>query len=440
MPIGIDDFLILGAIGLLTMVSAFLAACETAFSAASRPRMFELARRGLKRAQLVADLRERTEEVIGAILLGNNLVNIVISTLATSLLIAWFGEIGVAYATVALSILLIAFCEFLPKTFALRNADRVAISVAPMLAWVVRLLLPVARLFRLFSQAVLAPFKRRTRLERDAAEEEELRGAIELYAGADKGEEALHERAMLRGVLGLADVDIGRVMTHRGAMRTIDAGLPAASIVAEAVASPYSRLPLWRDEPDNIIGILRVKDILLALQARAGKVEAIDVEALALPPWFVPEKTDLLAQLQAFRRRREHFALVVDEYGELQGLVTLEDIVEEIVGHIASGRDVFMPGVRPQPGGSYLIDGGAAIRDLNREFGWALPEQDAATIAGLVLHEARRIPEIGQVFRFYGFRFETVRRRRNRVTAIKVTPPASGKAELPHHADNQALP
>jgi Mg2+/Co2+ transporter CorB len=254
--------------------------------------------------------------------------------------------------------------------------------------------------------------------------EEELRGAIESHTGA-RGETEIvrHERAMLRSVLDLAKVDVGEIMVHRRTVVRLNADDPPAVLLDQVLASPHTRLPLWRTEPDNIVGVVHVRDILGALHQAGGQADALDFASLASPPWFVPETTTLLDQLQAFRARREHFALVIDEYGTLLGVVTLEDILEEIVGDISDEFDIERPRLRPQADGSIIVDGPYTIRDLNRRMGWHLPDERAATIAGLVLHEARRIPEVGQAFRFFGFRFEILRRQRHQITVIRVTPP-----------------
>ena len=248
---------------------------------------------------------------------------------------------------------------------------------------------------------------------------EELRGAIELHRG--RGAIARHERAMLHSILDLADVDVEMVMQHRREIFMIDASLPTSQIVEEALVSPFTRIPLWRDTPDNIVGVMHAKAMLREVHAHTGDLDALDIDNVATPPWFIPESTTLLDQLNAFRRRREHFALVVDEYGALMGVVTLEDILEEIVGDISDEHDVVPIGVRPQRDGSYLVAGSVTVRDLNRRFGWDLPDQDVATIAGLVIHEAKVIPNIGQIFHFHGFRFEIVRRQRNRITSIRLS-------------------
>jgi len=412
----------IGAILLLLILSAFFSGAETALTAASRARIHHLERNGVARAGVVRRLRDDKETLIGAILLGNNLVNILAASLATSVLITLFGEAGVAYATLAMTLLILVFSEILPKTFAINHADRVALGVAPLVRIVVRLFLPFVLAIQWFVRIILKlAGEYGSASYSDAAQEEELRGAIELHRGEDR--EIRDERRMLRSVLDLGDVEVGDIMTHRRNMVTIDASKAPTEIVDAVLNSPYTRIPLWKDDPDNIVGVLHAKALLRAVQAQGRSLEGLDILAIASPAWFIPDSTTLLDQLQAFRRRREHFALVVDEYGALMGLVTLEDILEEIVGEISDEHDVAVAGVRPQPDGSYIVAGTVTIRDLNREFEWSLPDGEASTLAGLLLYEARQIPEVGQVFDFYGFRFQVLRRMRNQITSIRVTPP-----------------
>lgn len=406
----------------LLIASAFFSASETAITGASRPRMHALEEQGHERARIVNRLREAKERLIGAILVGNNLANILASALATSALIAWFGQAGVAYATIVMTILVVLFGEMIPKSYALHNPDRVALATAPILRGLIWLLAPITGGIEAFVRAAFRVFG--FRIELDAAlahREEELRGAIALHRGPEP--ETIQERRMLRSVLDLDEVEVGEIMIHRRNVRTIDADLPASQIVDQVVESSYSRIPLWRGNSDNIVGVLHAKPLLHAVRAHRDDLDALQIDSMMTAPWFIPESTTLLDQLQAFRKRREHIAIVVDEYGAFMGIVTLEDILEEIVGDITDELDVAVPGVRPEPGGSYVVLGSVTIRDLNREFDWQLPDEEASTIAGLVMHEARMIPEVGQVFTFFGFRFEILRRQRNQITAIRVTPP-----------------
>tara|TARA_B110000483_G_scaffold104385_1_gene127369 strand:- start:722 stop:2011 length:1290 start_codon:yes stop_codon:yes gene_type:complete len=410
----------ISGIAVLLVLSAFFSSSETALTAASRPRMHLLEAKGDKRAKLVNRLRSEQDNMIGTILLGNNLVNILASALATSVLISLFGETGVVYATIAMTLLVLIFGEILPKTYAFRHSDKLALTIAPTFLVLVRLLSPVMSAL----QYVIRGVQRIFGVKFDGAQEwsatvEELRGAIELHRG--RGAMAGHERAMLHSILDLADVDVEMVMQHRRDIFMIDSSLPTSKIVEEALESPFTRIPLWRDTPDNIVGVMHAKAMLREVHTHTGDLDALDLDNIATPPWFIPESTTLLDQLHAFRRRREHFALVVDEYGALMGVVTLEDILEEIVGDISDEHDVVPIGVRPQRDGSYLIAGGVTVRDLNRRFGWDLPDQEAATIAGLVIHESKVIPQVGQIFHFHGFRFQIARRQRNRITSVRMT-------------------
>jgi len=426
------NLLIYGAIIALLVLSAFFSASETALTAASRLRLHRLAADGDRRAATVNQLRERKERLIGAILLGNNLVNILASALATGLLIGWFGVSGIAYATIAMTVLILIFAEVLPKSYAIHNADRVALRVGPALRPLVIILAPITAAVQGIVQVTMRLFGIRYGTILDAEQgDQELRGAIDLYAGPEP--EISDERKMLRSVLDLADVEIGEIMTHRKNVTAIDGDLPPEQILDEVLASPYTRIPLWRDDPDNVFGILHAKAMLREVRALGGSVDKLEIDSVATPPWFVPETTDLFQQLQAFRERQEHIALVVDEYGALLGIVTLEDILEEIVGEIADEHDVVLPGVRPQPDGTLIVNGEVTIRDLNREFEWSLPDEEAATIAGMVMHEARVIPAVGQKFAFFGFRFDILRRQRNQITQIRIRPPGreTGAAPAP---------
>ena len=418
--------LTIGIIVFLLLLSAFFSASETALTVASRPAMHQLDQKGNWRARIVNALNARQGKMIGTILIANNMVNILASALATGALIALFGEAGIVYATGAMTILIVIFGEILPKSYSLRNADRVALGVAPIVRTTVKLLTPLTWFSDLVVRATMRLFGIRMNPEDSIIpSSEELRGAIELHQAEEEGEAELvaQERAMLRSVLDLSEVEVGEIMVHRRTIVRINADDPPDSILEQVLGNPHTRLPLWRGEPDNIVGVVHVRDILKALRAAGGQTSGLDIVSLASPPWFVPETTTLLDQLHAFRARHEHFALVIDEYGSLLGVVTLEDIIEEIVGEISDEFDVTRPGLRPQTDGSMIVDGQYTIRDLNRQMGWRLPDDKASTVAGLVLHEARRIPDVGQAFRFHGMRFEILRRQRHQITLIRITPP-----------------
>lgn len=411
--------LMLGAIVALLLMSAFFSGSETALTAASRARIHALEKDGNRRAALVNKLTEARERLISAILLGNNLVNILASALATSIALTVFGQAGVAYATIIMTALVVIFAEVLPKTYAINNPDQAALNVAPILRPIVAAFAPLAAAVQYLVRGMLRLIGVRIGAGSSLlSPHDEIRGAIDLHHL--EGVVVKYDRDMLGGILDLRDLEVNDVMIHRTKMQTVNADDPPRQIVDEVLKSPYTRLPLWREQPDNIVGILHAKDLLRALNAAGWRLDKLDVLELSAPSWFVPDTTSLQDQLNEFLKRKSHFALVVDEYGEVMGLVTLEDILEEIVGQIADEHDIDVPGVRPQPDGTVNVDGSVPIRDLNRHMDWSLPDDEATTIAGLVIHEAQTIPEPGQAFTFYGYRLEVLRRQRNKITALRI--------------------
>jgi len=410
------------------VLSAFFAAGETALTATSRARMSALERRGNPAAKTVNKLLESRERLIGAMLIGNNVVNIGASAITTSIFVALFGEAGVIYATAVMSVLIIVFAEVLPKTIAVTRADRAALLLARPVAVVVALLGPILTAIEAFTRSCLGLFGVKVgENQLILSATEELRGAVDLLE--EEGAVVKDEADMFGGLLDLSELEVSDVMVHRLNMHTINGDLPPQDIFQEVLASANTRLPMWRDSPDNIVGIIHAKDVLRALAAANGDATKLDFAVLAAEPWFVPDTTSLTDQLKAFRNRKAHVALVVDEYGEVMGLVTLEDILEEIVGDISDEHDVQVQGLRPQPNGSIIVDGSVPLRDINRAMDWSLPDEDATTVAGLVIHEAQTIPDAGQAFTFHGYRFEVIRKSRNRITQLRVTPLAKQAVE-----------
>ena len=411
----------------LLVLSAFFSGSETALTAASRSRMHTLENNGEERAGIVNRLIERRDRLIGTLLIGNNLVNILASSLTTSLLIGLFGDSGVAIATLAMTVLLVIFSEVLPKSWAIASPDRFALAVAPLVRPFVAIVGPVSSVVNGIVRRLLNIFGINLAADMSMlSAHEELRGPVDLLHR--EGSVIKADRDRLGGVLDLGELEISDIMIHRTSMRAINADEPPETCVRDILESPFTRLPLWRGNPENIVGVLHVKDLLRALHAVDGDASKVDIGALMTAPWFVPDTRPVSEQLKAFRRRKTPFALVVDEYGEVEGLVTLEDILEEIVGDITDEHDVAIPGVRRQPDGSVNVDGAVPIRDLNRVMDWNLPDEEATTIAGLVIHEARSIPEIGQSFTFHGFRFRVLRKARNRITALRIQPLPKPKA------------
>src|SRR5947209_4601655 len=416
-----EDWISLVVVVVCLVLSFFFSGSETALTAFSRARMLQLEKNGNARARLVNRLVETRERMIGAILAGNSVANIAAAAPALGIFYAWFGEVGVLYATAIMTVVIVVFIEVLPKTIAINTPDRIALLVARPILWLVRLLGPILVGIEALVRWILRLFGARFGTDQAyLSAHEELRGTVDLLHREGSVEKL--DRDMFGGLLDLRELVVSDVMIHRTEMISVCADLPAEELVKAVLAEPVTRIPLWSGKPDNIIGILHAKDLLRALRDANGDLATIDVKGIARPPWFVPDVRPLSEQIKAFRRRKTPFALVVDEYGELMGLVTLEDILEEIVGDITDEHDVEVPGVRPQPDGSVNVDGGVPIRDLNRVMDWSLPDTEATTIAGLVIHEARSIPEAGQTFTFHGLRIRVLRRERNRITAVRIMP------------------
>jgi Mg2+/Co2+ transporter CorB len=415
----------IGIIIVLLAISAFLSGSETALTAVSPATMHRLEQRNSRAARSVNALLADRGRMIGAILLGNTFINILVSSLATSLLASRYGSTAVVITTVVMTLVVLVFAEVLPKTLAIARTDRFALEVGRILLPAVKLLAPPVDFVQFLVWRLLGLFGVREESDGNPVlpPHEEIRGAVEL-AHREGGVQREH-RDMLGGILDLRELSIGDVAIHRKNMAAIDADEAPAELFDSLMAANHTRVPVWRETTDNIIGVLRTKDVMRELARRHGQFDGWDILALMEEPWFVPDTTTLEEQIRAFRQQRRHFALVVDEYGALQGVITLTDIVEEILGRIPDEHATGEPAdIRPQADGSFLVQGTTPIRDLNRVLDWRLPDEEATTIAGLVIHEARTIPEIGQRFAFYGFKFEILRRQRNQVTLLRVTPPA----------------
>ncbi|MDG1947492.1 MAG: HlyC/CorC family transporter [Amylibacter sp.] len=422
-----SSWLTILAIFVLLGISAFFSGSETALTAASRGKLHSMADKGSRGAKRALALTEDTERLIGAVLLGNNLVNILAAALATSLFTRLFGDSGVALATLVMTLLVLIFAEVLPKTYAITNSEGAASFVSAPIRALVIIFAPIVATVRITVRAILRLFgAKMTNLDEDDAAQQEIAGAIAL--SHSEGNFEKDDRDRLLGALDLKDREVEEIMLHRSDIEIIDAAASPQDIVTQSLTSRYTRLPIFKDEPENIIGIIHTKDLLREVdklvRGEDGGPDAIDrlnITDIAREAYFVPETTPLDDQMREFLRRKAHFALVVDEYGDLQGLITLEDILEEIVGEITDEHDEdaeILDG--KDTSGNFKIDGSATIRDVNRMHEWNLPDDEANTIAGLVIHEAQMIPKIGQVFSFHGFRFEIAGRDQNRITKLKV--------------------
>jgi len=416
-----------GAILCLLLLSGFFSGSETALTAASRGKLRAQADRGSAGALKALIITQDSERLIGAVLLGNNLVNILAASLATSLFTRLFGDSGVALATLVMTLLVLVFAEVLPKTYAITNAETAAAKVSPVIQVVILLFSPVVTAVRWFVRQLLRLFGVQT--DPDSlvlSAREEIAGAIAL--GHSEGVMEKEDRDRLLGALDLSDRTVEEIMLHRSSIEMIDADADSEQILSQCLDSPHTRLPVFKDQPENIVGVVHAKDLLRAVdklmrgpEASETKLQNFRVLDVAMEPYFVPETTTLDDQMREFLRRKTHFALVVDEYGALRGLITLEDILEEIVGEITDEFDVDAEHpLRETEDGQCIVEGGMTIRDLNRATDWNLPDDEANTIAGLVIHEAQMIPSTGQVFSFHGFRFEVLSRKDNRITKLKI--------------------
>ncbi|MEM9585263.1 MAG: HlyC/CorC family transporter [Pseudomonadota bacterium] len=423
------SWLTAAAIMLLLVMSAFFSGSETALTAASRGKLRSQADKGSAGAERALEITEDSERLIGSVLLGNNLVNILATSLATALFTGLFGESGVALATLVMTLLVLIFAEVLPKTYAITNAETAAAKVSAPIKIVVLIFAPVVNVVRALVRRLLKVFGVETDPDSHILSvHEEIAGALEL--GRQEGVVEKEQRDRLLGALDLAERDVEEIMLHRSEIEMINCEDSPEDIIGQSLKSAHTRLPVFRDEPENIVGVLHAKDLLRAVDKAlrrpdglTGSLDGFKVMDVVREPYFVPETTTLEEQMRQFLAQSSHFALVVDEYGSLQGLITLEDILEEIVGEITDEFDIGDE-QRPQAGadGAYDIEGAMTIRDLNRELDWDLPDEEANTVAGLVIHEAQSIPEVNQVFNFHGYRFEVTGKSENRITNLKVRP------------------
>jgi len=405
---------------LFLLISAFFSAAETALTAVARERIHQLASSGNKAARIVSDLRSEKESLIGTVLLGNTAVNIAASSLATVVAVKWFGtDHAIAIVTTVMTLLTVIFSEVLPKTYAIHHAETMSLRLALPVKLVVKLFYPITWSVRCFIRALFKLFGVDiTQSETLVSASDVIRGTIELHH--QEGQVVKQERDMLGSILDLNDIEVGDIMVHRKQVETIDASLSAEALVREAVSIMHSRIPLWRNEPDNIIGVLHVKDLIKAMGSKNGVIAYETILAMLHKPWFIPETTSLRDQLLAFRSKRQHFAFVVDEYGGWQGIVTLEDIIEEIVGDIEDEHDETDNDIQRAGRDVYYVNGSVSLRDVNRKLDWSLPDENASTVAGLLIHEAQTIPSIGEHFDFHGFRFTVLEKDAMQITRLRI--------------------
>ncbi len=405
---------------ILLSASAFFAGCETAITAYSKPKMHRLAKEGNKYARIICELQHEIGLVISAILTCNTILNSFAVSFATAMCIKMFGESSLVYCSIVMSVFVVLFAEVLPKMFTIVNPEKLLLPSANFLKFIFVALKPLNNIIGAIARWFISTFTKTT-LDKDeyASSLEELKGAIDMHkSGRD---DIVQEKAMLNSILDLGRVQISKIMVHRKNVTMMCMDDDLNTIINQIMLCPFTRIPLWQGNRDNIVGILHVKDLLKSIKDN-GSFDNLDIMSIAIKPWFIPENTDLLYQLQEFKRKREHFALVVDEYGCFMGIVTLEDILEEIVGDISDEHDIAsVNGIRKQEDDSYIVDGSISVRDFNRELGTNFSSEIAATIAGIVINSTGVIPEVGQTFLLFGYRFEILKRQRNQVTLLRIS-------------------
>ncbi len=413
------------AIFALLIISAFFSGSETALTGASKAILRSMTDKGSKGAKKALQLREQNEKLIGSLLLGNNLINILAAALATNFLTQYYAEGGVVLATIIMTLLILIFSEVLPKTYAITNPETTASKIAHTVNFFVIIFAPFVTAIRSIVRTILWSVGINIDPNQRVLAEDEIAGTIALHHSEGSVEKDARDR--LLGALDLGDRAVEEIMLHRSQIEMIDAGSPPDQILSQCLNSSYTRLPIFQNNPENVIGVLHAKDLLREVDRLIRgnnpglkNLENLNILSIIMKPYFVPETTTLDEQMQQFLKRKSHFAFVVDEYGTLRGLITLEDILEEIVGQIADEHDLPQEQLLHSSDGSLIVDGNMSIRDLNREKDWHLPDEEANTVAGLVIHETQTIPTAGQVFSFNGFQYEILSKEKNRLTQIKI--------------------
>jgi Mg2+/Co2+ transporter CorB len=384
--------------------------------------MFSFAKEGNKKAKIILDLQNEIGLVISAILTCATILNSVAVAVMTEAFGKIFGDYTIFLAPIVTSIFIVLFAEVLPKMLIITNPESILFPSAYFIRLIYIILKPLNNIIGFIAKGVISVIKlsSNNKVNEYADSLEELKGAIALHKGADI-EDTKKEKEMLQSVLDLGEVPVSNIMVHRKNVTMLCADDGINKLIDQIMNCPFTRIPLWSKNQDNIVGVLHVKDLLKAIRKNTS-IDNIKIMDITLKPWFIPENKDLLDQLQSFKTKREHFAMVVDEYGCFMGIITLEDIIEEIVGDIEDEHDIAsLSGIRKQDDESYIVDGIVNIRDLNREIGSDFRGDIAATAAGFVINSIGVIPEIGQVFILYGYRFEILKRHRSQVTLLKIT-------------------
>ncbi len=411
------------AVLILLVISAFFSGAETSILTASQARINKLKNDGNKKAESLLKLREDKEKLIGSILLSNNFVNIGASVIATEACIEIFGDNNTALfiTTAMMTVLILIISDVLPKTYAVRHAEAVALSLTPFITFTTLILTPIVVTVKYIVNGLLKLVDNKTNAVNISALET-IKSTIELHH--QEGEVVSDYKYMLGGVIDLEKITVEEVMVHRNEFLSVNIDLAPLEIIKQIAKSPYSRVPIWKDKPENIIGVLHMKDLnkILLSKKSSDKITHRDIEKLAREPWFIPSTTNLKTQMLAFRTNHYPFAFVVNEYGELEGLVTLEDIIEEVVGQIEDEYDVVHKGIyKVNSDNSVVTTGNTPIRDVNRELEWNIDDKEATTVGGLIFHIAQRIPEKGESFKSANYVLKLLKKKKNKILKVKIS-------------------
>ena len=401
---------------ILVILSGFLSGSETAITATSKARILYKKKKGSKRAGYVLELLDKKDNVISTLLLSNNLVNILASSLATAFFYDLFGVEGIFYATLIMTVVIVIFAEVLPKTYAINRPNRTALLISPIIYYLNKILYVFVFVINLIVRLIFRKNDHDT-MNKDLQSEEELKGVIDLYKTSNPDYE--QEKDMLQSILQLNDITVEEIFTHRKNIYSIDSSLNTNEIINKINNSRYTRIPFWKDNPENIIGLLNVRTLNIDLKNHNESKEIIFDKISN--PWFIPETTNLLEQLVEFKKRKEHLAFVVDEFGELLGLITLEDIIEEIVGEIVDEIDIPENDFKQNNYGKIIINGEKNIRDLYKSFDLDPPEVESSTIAGYILDMSKKIPSYGESFKDNYFNFKILSHSKKQISKVEIS-------------------
>jgi Mg2+/Co2+ transporter CorB len=411
----------ISAVLFLLFLSALFSCFETAIVATSRAKIHRLRAEGNRRAKILEGLLKNREKVVSTMLLGNNAINILASAITTTVFLEIFGDKGLFYATILMTVTVLIFSEILPKSYAIKHPDSISLFFAPLISFLVTIFFPLTNSAQKIVDFVISLFSKKPSKKHSISELEEIRDTVNLKH--IEGSIYKYDKDMIDGVLDLSDTEISEIMVHRKEIESINIELPVKEIIHQALNMNYTRIPLWQNNKENIVAILNVRKLLKALYfcKSEKELEKFDLKSITTEAWFVPNTNSLRTQLFIFRKKKKRFALVIDEYGSLQGLVTLEDILEEIVGEIKEQEDSLEVNIVKIKSGACKIAGKVLIRDINKKLDWNLPEDvDAYNLAGFIISSLGRIPDEKEIFSIGEYNFEILRKKANDLIWVKI--------------------